>query len=68
MKINELIKSFEIFVTNEEQEVLNCVSNTIPLSSFSEREIFIIESLIRKSLLSKVVLNGQVMVTQNERH
>lgn len=66
MKINELIKDFEIFTTNEEQQVLETITDLAPLSTFNERERFILTSLIRKSLITKIVHDGHVMVKKNE--
>jgi hypothetical protein len=54
MKINELIKEFEVYTSNEEKRVLEQLTHVRPLSSFSERDQFTIESLIRKSLVIKV--------------
>lgn len=67
MKINELIKTFEIYTTNEEQEIYEQIDGRTALSSFDEREQFIITNLIRKSLVSKVVSNGQVLVVKNDQ-
>lgn len=68
MKINELIKSFEIYITNEEREIYENIRERTALSQFNEREQFIIHNLIRKSLVSKVVTNGQVLVVKNDKH
>lgn len=65
MKINELIRSFTIQMSNEENQVFSSVNTRMSLSSFSEREKFIIENLIRKSLLTKLVIDGQTYVVQN---
>jgi hypothetical protein len=54
MKINELVKTFEIYTTNEEQQVLEMLTYARPLNSFSEHEQFIIDSLVRKSLVIKI--------------
>jgi hypothetical protein len=54
MKINELIKDFEVYTSNEEKRMLEQLTYVRPLSSFSERDQFTIESLIRKSLVIKV--------------
>ena len=54
MKINELIKEFEVYTSNEEKRVLEQLTYVRQLSSFSERDQFTIESLIRKSLVIKV--------------
>lgn len=54
MKINELLSGFEIFTSHEEDAILKKLSSPAYLSSFSERERFIIEGLIRKSLVIKI--------------
>lgn len=54
MKINELLKDFKIYTTNEEKEVLMKLTQPKYLSEFSERDKFIIETLIRKSLVIKI--------------
>ncbi len=54
MKINELINSFEVYTTHEENRVLKELHYARPLSSFSERDQFTIEGLIRKSLVIKI--------------
>ena len=66
MKLNELITDFTIYLTNEEKSLLEDVSGLTPLSNFQEREQTIINNLIRKSIISKVVYNNQVMVMRNE--
>jgi hypothetical protein len=66
MKINELIKDFKIFKTNEEKQVLEAIASPTPLSSFNEREQVIISGLIRKSLIIKINNHGNTMVMRNE--
>lgn len=66
MKINELINSFEIFITNEERSIYETMNDKLALAQFNEREQFIIQNLIRKSLVSKVISNGQVLVVKND--
>ena len=53
-------------MSNEEEEVLNKLSYPLPLHSFHEREQFIIESLIRKALVSRVRNDNMVLVVANE--
>jgi len=67
MKINELISDFEIYVSNEESALLNRMQHTQPLASFTEREQSIIENMIRKSIVTKIVKNNQILVVSNER-
>ena len=54
MRINELIKEFEVYTSNEEKRMLEQLTHVRPLNSFSERDQFTIESLIRKSLVIKI--------------
>ena len=63
MKINELITEFQI-----QRSVLDkCSSEAIPIRTFSERDRFIIDSLIRKALVSKIVKeDGSILVIANE--
>jgi hypothetical protein len=53
-------------MSNEEKSVLDSLEGVRPLDSFTEREQFIIESLIRKSLVSKVHHKGSTLVMAND--
>ena len=68
MKINELITSFEIQRSNEEKRVLEkCFKQPIPIRNFPERDRFILDGLIRKALVSKIIEDdGSVLVIVNE--
>lgn len=66
MKLNELVKDFSIYLTNEEKSLLENVQGLVALSAFQEREQIIINNLIRKSVVSKVIYNDQVMVMPND--
>jgi DNA-directed RNA polymerase subunit H (RpoH/RPB5) len=54
MKINELIREFEIWTTNEEQEILKRLKNPVKLSSLTEHDQFKVQAMIRKSLITKI--------------
>jgi hypothetical protein len=54
MKLNELVKTFEIYTSNEERNMLKKLDYPRLLSSFSERDQFTIEGMIRKSLVIKI--------------
>lgn len=54
-------------MSNEESEVLEKVQGVRMLNSYTERERFVIENLIRKSLVSKITFKGNIWVTSNER-
>lgn len=66
MKLNELISEFTIALSNEEASMLENINGVQHLEQFTEREKFIIENLIRKSLVSKVIHKGIPMVMKNE--
>ena len=66
MKINELLGEFGIFTTNEEAKLLAKLDAATPLQSFPEREQFVIENMIKKSLVSKRMRGKQVMVVKND--
>lgn len=67
MKLNELIKSFEIFTTAEEKKLLEFIDRPLPVEAFDERSQFILNNLIRKSLLSKVSYQGNIFVVKNDK-
>jgi len=66
MKINELISDFEIWTTNEERELLHKLREPVKLASLSEHDQFRIQSLIRKSLVTKVGMENPTVVA-NEK-
>jgi hypothetical protein len=67
MKINELISTFSIFTSKEEAELLERITQPAMLRTYTEREQFIINNLIRKSLVSKVVHKNEIIVVPNEQ-
>ena len=66
MKLNELIKDFRIFMTDEEKVELEKLTAPTPLSSLTERQQVIMNNLIRKSLVSKIQTNNVIMVAKND--
>lgn len=62
MKINELISNFEIFITNEEKKVLAKLKHPIKLSQLPDRDQYIAEMMIRKSLVKKIGFNDPTVV------
>ena len=54
MKVNEILGSFDIFISNEEKKLIEQLKDSRLLSSFSERDQFTIENLVRKSLVIKI--------------
>jgi len=66
MKLNDLVGEFGIYTTGEEQTLLDQFEGPALLAQFDQRQSFIIEGLIKKSLISKVNVNGQVYLVKNE--
>lgn len=66
MKLNELISNFTIYVNNEEDRLLKSINYPTPIESFGERDKVVIESLARKSLISKVRKNNIIFVVRND--
>lgn len=65
MKINEIVGEFEIYTSLEEKQILSKLDQARLLSSFSERDQFTIEGLIRKSLVIKIGdLNPKVVANE----
>jgi|TARA_R110000803_G_scaffold52688_2_gene108433 hypothetical protein len=67
MKLNELIKDFTIYMTNEEREVYDDLDTVVPILTFNERQQVIVNTLIQKSLVSKIRHNNQIMVARNDQ-
>ena len=67
MKLNDLISHFEIQKTNEEAELLDKIEDVMIPEQFTEREQTVIENLIRKSLITKIVEDGKVYLVKNGR-
>ena len=67
MKLNELITEFDIYMTNEERALYEELDQVVPLISFNERQRVIVNNLIRKSLVSKIRHNNQIMVARNDQ-
>lgn len=66
MKINELIREFTIFMSNEEEAIFDKLDDPTPLISFTEREQALIENLVRKSLVSKIKHNNLILIARND--
>jgi hypothetical protein len=65
MRLNELVRSIPTWMSGEEQAVFSKIRDLTSISTFEEREQFIIENLVKKSLLIKVENQGTVYVYPN---
>lgn len=66
MTLNELIRNTKIWVSNEEADLLKKVNDLIPVDSFTQREQFVIENLVKKSLIIKTCSKGVCYVWPNK--
>ena len=65
MKISELIETFVIWTTNEEKALLARLKHPVRLSRLNEHDQFKVQSLIRKSLVTKVGSNDPIVVAND---
>lgn len=68
MKLNDLITDFEIALSNEEKGVLRKIDGVMIPEQFTEREQRIIENMIRKSVVTKIIHKGKMYLVKNETH
>lgn len=54
MKLNELVRELPTWTSQEERNVLAKLTGLTSVKTFTEHEQFVIEGLIRKSLVIKV--------------
>jgi hypothetical protein len=66
MKLNELIKDFTIYMTNEEQELFDSLDQVKLREEFSERQCQVLENLVKKSLVTKIIHKGNCYWMRNE--
>lgn len=67
MKINDILENFSINISNEEKSLLQRLNGPRPIEDFTEREQFILENLIRKSLVTKISDGRSYRVEVNKR-
>jgi hypothetical protein len=65
MKLNELVRSIPTWMSREEREIYDKLTDLRSMSTFDEREQVIIEHLVRKSLVIKVESKGVAYVYPN---
>ena len=66
MKIQDVLENFVIHVSNEEKALLDRLNGLRAIDEFTEREKFILENLIRKSVVSKIKNGGSYSVSKNQ--
>ena len=65
MRLSEVARTY---TSNEEQTVLDKMTGAQMIETYTERERFIIEGLIRKSLVTKFQYNNSYLVVKNENN
>ena len=66
-KVYNIIDEFEVWTTLEESELLKKLKQPTRLSKLTEHEQFTIQAMIRKSLVTKIVMTDP-MVVANEKN
>ena len=54
------------YTSNEEQSLLDRITDGAPLAAYSEREQRVMDILIRKSLVTKIKHNNTDVIIKNE--
>ena len=67
MKLNELIEDFTIFLNNQEKSLLKRMNSVMLPEQFTQRELMVIENMVRKSVVSKVIHKGKMYLVRNEK-
>jgi hypothetical protein len=65
MKLNELVRSLDTWVSNEERAVLERINGLEHIGMFDDRELQIIEGLVRKSLVIRLENKGNTFLYPN---
>ena len=66
MRLNELLGEFSIYVNNEESALLDRMpEHDVLITFFNEHEQIVLNDLIRKSLVKRIVEGGLVSVRKN---
>lgn len=66
MKICEIEDGTKIMVSNEEKSVMQKIKDFAMIETFNEREQYIIDSLVKKSLVTRVSRNNSYLVVTND--
>ena len=66
MRMKDILENFSIQVSNEEKTLLQSLNGPRPIEDFTERERFILENLIRKSLVTKINTGRSYKVEANK--
>ena len=66
MRIKEISDGTRIAISNEEKSVLDSIRDFSFMETFNEREQYIIENLIKKSLIVKIPRNNKAVLVKND--
>jgi len=61
-----LLDELKIYTSNEEDSVLEKIQQAHSIETFNARDRFVIENLIRKSLVIKIPYQNSYLVVKNE--
>ena len=66
MRIQDFKPGIDIYLSNEEKEVLDNIKDGSALATYPERQRYIIENLIKKDLVTKIKRNTLYYVVRND--
>ena len=53
-KVYNILDGFEVWITNEEKELMAKLKEPVKISNLSEQDQFRVQAMIRKSLITKI--------------
>jgi len=53
-KVYNMLDGFEVWITNEEKELMAKLKEPVKISNLSEQDQFRVQAMIRKSLITKI--------------
>jgi len=65
--VYNMLDGFEVWITNEEKELLSKLKEPVKISNLSEHDQFRVQAMIRKSLITKIGHNDPSVVA-NEKN
>ena len=65
MRINELVDKFEIYANNEEQRLIEKLTDPVVFENLEPREQWVVQNMLRKSLVKRYTREGQIYIVKN---
>ena len=68
MIISDVLGPYDIFLSNEEKELVESITEVCSLDSFNEREQYLISNLVGRNILKRKLHQGSYLIKRNEEY